>query len=302
MKKFVFIGVSAKTSAVNNLFPLWMNALGVSAELEVIDMPLSSSPYRYTNLLQNLKADSAVSGVLITTHKTSVFEAARAGVDELTGRAAKLCEIGFLLRRPDGVLIGDAPDVIVGEMALERLLAGAFRKSCNSAVILGAGGAGVALTSILLDDKSKFRTVILTEINSERVTRVTQVFAGEIASGQVNLVTSCDADRTTALIEDQPDGALIINATGMGKDRPGSPVSSDVRFPLHATVWELNYRGALRFLELAKNQERERHLRVADGWYCFVCGWSYVLSVAFGLDWGEEIVKKFEEIATRNRK
>ena len=37
--------------------------------------------------------------------------------------------------------------------------------------------------------------------------------------------------------------SLIVNATGMGKDRPGSPLMDGSMFPPNSLVWELNYRG-----------------------------------------------------------
>ena len=44
---------------------------------------------------------------------------------------------------------------------------------------------------------------------------------------------------------------VVILATGLGKDAPGSPVTARARFPDQGIVWELNYRGELIFLEQA---------------------------------------------------
>ena len=46
-------------------------------------------------------------------------------------------------------------------------------------------------------------------------------------------------------MEALPAGSLVINATGLGKDRPGSPLTDHCKFPENGLVWELNYRGTL---------------------------------------------------------
>jgi shikimate 5-dehydrogenase len=58
----------------------------------------------------------------------------------------------------------------------------------------------------------------------------------------------------------------------MGKDRPGSPITWQARFPAGAVVWELNYRGDLQFLRQARLQARSRQLQVHDGWQLFCPG------------------------------
>jgi shikimate 5-dehydrogenase len=80
-----------------------------------------------------------------------------------------------------------------------------------------------------------------------------------------------------------PAGSLVINATGMGKDTPGSPVSDAALFPANAIVWEVNYRGDLRFLKQALEQRVERGLRVHDGWRYFIHGWATVIEEVFDL-------------------
>jgi shikimate 5-dehydrogenase len=67
----------------------------------------------------------------------------------------------------------------------------------------------------------------------------------------------------------------------MGKDRPGSPISDDARFPERAVVWELNYRGALDFLHQAEEQAASRLLRVEDGWRYFIFGWTAAIEEVF---------------------
>jgi shikimate dehydrogenase len=94
----------------------------------------------------------------------------------------------------------------------------------------------------------------------------------------VSFVAEPDHD---ALLAQLPPRSLVINATGMGKDIPGSPIGDGAWFPERAIAWELNYRGDLRFLRQARAQESERELLVADGWRYFIYGWTSVIEEVF---------------------
>jgi shikimate 5-dehydrogenase len=88
-----------------------------------------------------------------------------------------------------------------------------------------------------------------------------------------------------------------VNATGLGKDRPGSPLPGDALFPLGAVVWEFNYRGTLEFLAQARAQEDERGLTVVDGWRYFLHGWSQVIAEIFDLDLPAERLDQLADAA-----
>ena len=83
------------------------------------------------------------------------------------------------------------------------------------------------------------------------------------------------------MVTAQPAGSLVINATGLGKDAPGSPLTGAAVFPERGLVWELNYRGDLVFLDQARAQEQARHLAVHDGWVYFLHGWTQVIGEVF---------------------
>jgi shikimate dehydrogenase len=91
-----------------------------------------------------------------------------------------------------------------------------------------------------------------------------------------------------------PPGSVIVNATGMGKDVPGSPVTDRARFPERCVVWELNYRGELDFLRQARRQERARDLTVEDGWLYFLHGWSEAIAEVFHVELTPE---RFESLS-----
>jgi shikimate 5-dehydrogenase len=86
-----------------------------------------------------------------------------------------------------------------------------------------------------------------------------------------------------ALLNALSPGALVINATGMGKDLPGSPISHVAQFPPQAIVWELNYRGELTFLHQARTQQQTQQLQLESGWNYFIHGWTQVIAEVFTL-------------------
>jgi shikimate dehydrogenase len=81
-----------------------------------------------------------------------------------------------------------------------------------------------------------------------------------------------------------PPGSIIVNATGLGKDRPGSPLTGQALFPLNGLAWELNYRGSLEFMHQAQAQKERRNLLIEDGWIYFIHGWTQVIAEVFHTD------------------
>jgi len=103
------------------------------------------------------------------------------------------------------------------------------------------------------------------------------------------------------LIGALPEGSLVINATGMGKDSPGSPITDEGVFPENGVVWELNYRGELDFLRQARRQEANRNLAVHDGWRYFIYGWTAVMEHVFDMELSGEQLGRLAEIAEETR-
>jgi shikimate dehydrogenase len=66
-------------------------------------------------------------------------------------------------------------------------------------------------------------------------------------------------------------------------------------------VWELNYRGDLRFLAQARRQQDERRLEIHDGWRYFLHGWSEVIAEVFHLELTPERFDRLAETADSQR-
>ena len=79
-------------------------------------------------------------------------------------------------------------------------------------------------------------------------------------------------------------GSVVVNATGLGKDSPGSPLSDAANFPKNSIIWELNYRGDLLFLDQAKAAKELQCLQIEDGWTYFIHGWTQVIAEVFSIE------------------
>ena len=77
---------------------------------------------------------------------------------------------------------------------------------------------------------------------------------------------------------------MVINATGLGKDAPGSPISDTAEFPHGGVAWDFNYRGDLVFLDQANAQKEAKNLTVEDGWVYFIHGWTRVIAEVFDIE------------------
>jgi shikimate 5-dehydrogenase len=143
--------------------------------------------------------------------------------------------------------------------------------------------------------------LVVTDTDAGRLATLRSALATLDASAEIRLERVASVEESDALLAALPAGSLVVNATGLGKDAPGSPLSDDAVFPERALVWELNYRGELRFLEQAQRQKRERRLEIHDGWRYFLHGWSEVISEVFHLELTPERFDRLAEAAESHR-
>jgi shikimate dehydrogenase len=278
-----FIGVSTAQSAVHRLFPCWLEATGQApAQLVGIDIPVDAPPQSYHVAIHKMLRDPLCMGALVTTHKVAIYREAASFFTDFDDDARMLGEVGCIVRR--GVsLTGLALDTVTAGLAVESVLAKAV-EPVRAALILGAGGAGVALALYLARQRPMIE-VTLTDASPERVEHVRNI------SPLGCLLT----DSSDALLDALAPGSLIVNATGMGKDRPGCPITERARFPQHALAWDFNYRGDLQFLAHARAQGA----LAIDGWEYFIHGWTQIMSKVLGFELTSERFKGMAETATR---
>jgi shikimate dehydrogenase len=238
-------------------------------------------------------------GALVTTHKINLLAAARDLFDELEPYA-RLCKEVSCISKRDGRVIGHAKDPITAGRSLRALLGPAyFRRTSGEVLCLGAGGAGTAISVYLIGEQTPAdppSRIVMVDKSHESLDALRRVH-GRLgpSSTEIEYVENADPAENDELLDALPPGSLIVNASGMGKDIPGSPVTDSARFPERGVVWELNYRGELDFLRQARRQERTRDLRVEDGWLYFLHGWSEVIAEVFHVELTPE---RFELLST----
>lgn len=292
----LFIGVTTTVSAAHRLFPAWSSALGVvgPSRLEGIDITLGAPEAAYREVAQRLRDDPDVAGALITSHKIAIYEAAADLFDEIDSLATLCGEIGCV-SRATGRLIGHALDPLTSMAAMDRLVPSAHWVAFPDARVacLGAGGAGVAIGVGLAQRNGRQPGPAGITIADRSPTRVDHALStlkqvGAPDGWALGSTTNGDAALTDSLVASLPPGSLVVNATGMGKDVPGSPISDAVRFPEAGVAWDLNYRGDRPFLDQASAQAGARGLRVADGWDYFAISWALHVARVFGVREDEE--------------
>lgn len=271
MRTIKFIGVSTGGSLIYEVFPRWARVLGIDAAIVGVDVPRGAAPSRFREVLGTIRADPDCLGAVITSHKTAIFRDASLQFASLDALATSCREINSV-RNDAGVLHGYARDPV----SVGRVVDEIWPELGADLLCLGSGGTAIALVRHLLERGQRGRMRFL-----DRDPAQAQHFAQIAADDRIEIEARQGAYDT--LVAAARAGTLIVNATGAGKDRDGSPVTDDVQFPPGCVFWDLNYRGDLRMLAAARAQASERALRVHDGTSLFCHGWAAALTAVLDL-------------------
>lgn len=226
-----FIGVSTGSSSIMRVFPRWAEILGLpTSTLIGSDLPLDAPPERFRQEVLAIREDPEHRGALVTTHKMALYEAAADLFDELDTFAHACGEISSISKRGDR-LHGHAKDPLTSSLALDDFLPSDAFAAGQDAVVLGAGGAGLALTWSLVEREDRPRRIVVTDPDPERLHHLEAVHRRRGTPPDLLSLTVTEPETTTTLLAAAPEGSLVVNATGLGKDRPGSPVPQDAVFP-----------------------------------------------------------------------
>jgi shikimate 5-dehydrogenase len=299
-----FIGVTTGKSSIMKVFPEWSDVLGLGAEIAGYDVMLHAPPEDYRAIVRHIKDDPLSMGALVTTHKIDLLEACRDLFDDLDPYAELCGEISCISKR-DGKLIGHAKDPISSGLAWEHFVEpGYWGRTGGQALCLGAGGSAVAISVYvagLPDAANRPKKFIAVNRSQPRLDSLRAVHARLNTDIEFEYVCNEDPVENDQLMAALPAGSMVINATGMGKDRPGSPVTDDGLFPEQGWAWELNYRGELDFMHQALRQTESRGVRVEDGWVYFLHGWSQVIAEVFDLKLTPELFARLDQAAASIR-
>lgn len=301
-----FIGVTTEKSSIMRVFPKWMEALGVDLKIKGINLPIHADPEAYREVVSFIKGDPKSKGALVTTHKIDLYNAAHDLFDELGPYARSFSELSCISKSEDGeTLRGHAKDPITCGMAMEEFIPENYWKNHPGAevMILGAGGSAISMCAYFLRKEFKGnqpKKITVCNRSQPRLDSLRDI-CEELGTGDVetDFFLTPNASDNDRVLDRMPEGSLIVNATGLGKDRPGSPLSDLACFPRNAIVWEINYRGELDFMHQAKRQQEERGLLVEDGWMYFIYGWTQVIAEVIHREIRGETLYKLSDIASK---
>ena len=251
-------------------------------------------------MVEFIKGDRLSLGALVTTHKLDLFSACRDQFDYIDPYAEKLGEVSSLSKR-GGAFRVHAKDPISSGLALEHFVPKNFWRDHGGEVLLiGAGGSSLAMSLYLTQEKFGDNVpgrIILANRSLPRLESASRILGGLNPRVKFAFEHRPDPAGNDALVAALPPYSLVVNATGLGKDAPGSPTTDAVRYPEHSLVWEINYRGDLIFMYQAQAQARERNLHVEDGWIYFIHGWTQVIAEVFDVRIEGELLERMSGIA-----
>jgi shikimate dehydrogenase len=298
---FYFIGVTTSKSSIMKVFPLWMKVLGhPEIVIEGIDLKIHDDPQAYRAAVAQIKFDQLSLGSLVTTHKIDLYMAAKDMFAYLDPYAQVCGEVSSISKR-EGNLEGHAKDPITAGLSLDAIIGEHYFGSTGGEVLcFGAGGSGVATALHLInkqDKRDRPKRFVFTNRSQWRLDHAREMVETKATDIQFEYICTANPKVNDHIMESFPPHSIVINATGMGKDTPGSPITWEGRFPQNAIAWEFNYRGELDFLHQALAQKESNHLRVEDGWLYFVHGWTQVVAQVLHIDLNQALFKELEQAA-----
>ena len=295
-----FIGVTTGQSSILKVFPKWVEVLGIKAGIKGIDIPLHAPVEQYRRVVDFLKNDPLSLGALVTTHKLDLYKACRDMFDYADPHAIKLDEVSSLSKK-DGAFCAHAKDPISSGLALENFVPRNFWPDHGGEVLLiGAGGSSLAMSLYFSREEAgadRPRRITIANRSQSRLDSARTALAGcdkNIEFRYLHGPSPEDNDRFIAALSPY---SLVVNATGLGKDAPGSPTTDAVSYPEHSLVWEINYRGDLLFMRQALAHKEAKMLHIEDGWNYFIHGWTQVIQEVFHITIGAEQLAELSRVA-----
>ncbi|MEG1857459.1 MAG: shikimate dehydrogenase [Pseudoflavonifractor sp.] len=281
-----FVGVTTGQSSIMKVFPIWAKALGIDAVIRGIDLPVHAPTEDYRAVVEFMKHDPLSMGALVTTHKIDMYNAAADLFEYIDPYARRFGELSSISKL-DGKLCAHAKDPISSGLAMDAFIPeGHWLKTGAEVCVLGAGGSALSISAYLGNEERHGSDVpACIHFNNRSAPRLAEaVRILEFLDVPMSYHLCKEPRLNDRIVEALPAGSLVVNATGLGKDRPGSPLTEGCLFPKDGIVWELNYRGTLEFLHQAQAQQAERNLTIEAGWTYFIHGWTQVIAEVFHID------------------
>ncbi|MCM1134115.1 MAG: shikimate dehydrogenase [Clostridium sp.] len=296
-----FIGVTTGKSSIMKVFPKWAKELGLTdAVIKGIDFTPHSPAEAYREAVTFIKEDPFSLGALVTTHKIDLFRTCKDLFEYIDPYAEQLGEVSSISKK-DGKLCAHAKDPISSGLALRKFVPENYWGEYDGDVMLmGAGGSTLAM-SIYFAQACKGgnspRKIYITNRSQPRLESAKRILKDLNSNVTFEFCYNPKPEDNDKTLSGLKPHSLIVNATGLGKDGPGSPLTDAAVFPQDSLVWEINYRGDLLFAEQARRQQQEKNLHVELGWDYFIYGWTQVIEEVFHITIDEQEIARLSELA-----
>jgi shikimate 5-dehydrogenase len=308
----LFVGINTSGSVAHAVFSRWAAELGQPWVLRGIDLPAGTPPATFRNLVSAMRRNPAAHGAVVTAHKLRLYRACAQDLQRRDRLTDITREINALAT--GATFAGYARDALSLAHVLPTLIraTGAGTPRDLHVLCLGAGGAATALLLALHLDTDPDRdaggsprpredppaSVTFVDVEPGALADLRSVAdrAG-IGTSRLSFIRVRAPADNDALVASLPSPAVVINATGLGKDAPGSPVTDRARFGPATLAWDLNYRGDLTYLR----QAAASGAGTMDGWGYFVAGWAGGLTAIAGIPFTADLLTRFTEAAAPYR-
>ena len=272
--------------------------------LEGYDLKIHDARQAYRDAVAQVKYDPQSVGGIVTTHKIDMYEFARDMFEYFDPYAQIGGEISCISKQEDR-LEGHAFDPITSGLSLDALIGKKyFARTSGNVLCFGAGGSASAILLHLLnvpDPGDRPYHFIAIDRSQDPLDRMRKMASDRPTGFQIESICNENPQVNDRIMQALTPGSIVINATGMGKDIPGSPVTDTGLFPLDGLAWEFNYRGKLDFLHQAERQAEARRLLVADGWDYFVLGWAQGIAQVLHVNLPAELFNRLQTAASTVR-
>ena len=227
---FYFIGVTTGKSSIRKIFPKWMEVLGrPEVVLEGVDLKIHDEPENYRRVVTQIKEDPLSLGALVTTHKIDLVTAARDLFDYLDPNAQITGEVSSISKR-DGRLEGHAFDPITSGLSMDAIIGkDYFGRTGGEVLCFGAGGSGLATALHLIRKQEKAdrpERFVFVNRSQGRLDHAREVIESVGTDIKFEYIQNSDPVVNDSIMAQMKPYSVVINATGMGKDTPGSPVTT----------------------------------------------------------------------------
>jgi shikimate 5-dehydrogenase len=201
----------------------------------------------------------------------------------------------------EGRLEGHAKDPITAGLSLDAIIEkDYFGRTGGHVLLFGAGGSSLATVLHLINKQDKGdrpEKVVVVNRSQPRLDHMRQMVDGLDTDIQIRYILNNNPERNDEWMGELPEYSIVINATGMGKDIPGSPITDAGLFPRNGIAWEFNYRGELDFMHQAMQQAESRAVSVEDGWVYFLHGWSQVVAQVLHIELTDDLFAQLDQAA-----